>query len=64
MSTGVGNAVLRKLNANAGKPLSTPVQTIEAEARDIALVVERHWGDQSAEVLAKAAEIAAERSKR
>lgn len=62
MSTGVGNSILRKLRKNT--ELSSPIATVESEARDIAICVERFWGDQSAEVLRKAAEYAEERSKR
>lgn len=60
MSTGVGNSIIRKLRQN---PPNAPA-SVDIDARDIAICVERFWGDQSAEVLRKAAEYAAERAKR
>ena len=60
MSTGVGNSIIRALRSN---PPTAPL-SVEIDAKDIALCVERFWGDQTAEVLTKAAEYAAERAKR
>lgn len=60
MSTGVGDSIIRKLRQN---PPTAPA-SVDIDAKDIAICVERFWGDQSAEVLRKAAEYAKERAKR
>lgn len=59
MSTGVGNSILRKLKGNPCDPLD-----VDTDAKDIAICVERFWGDMSVQVLEKAVEVAKERAKR